>query len=175
MTTAPRRVLEAWILLGLFLSGGLEGATKRSPYRPDERATKPRLATLPLKVRWSISSALSLAEERLRKQPLCQDLFTDLGSDGLERLATIQLRAASTDEELSLCAGRSAAAFTEMGTGRVSICPTLFSQLTREKAAVILIHEALHYAGLGEWPADPQGMRSLEITQLVRGSCGRGA
>lgn len=172
--TATLRLFPAWILL-VVLSLCAPSATAQppSPSLAIQDTSKPRLASLPLKVRWSISAALAVARTRLRQKPTCRELFTRLGADGLEKLAAIRLRAASTDEDLSLCAGRSAAAFTEVGSGRVTICPALFSELTREQASTILIHEALHYAGLGEWPEDPNGLTSREITQRVRHSCGR--
>ncbi len=35
-----------------------------------------------------------------------------------------------------------------------------------------LIHEALHTAGLGEYPVDPDGMTPSEIDEMVRQACG---
>ena len=43
---------------------------------------------------------------------------------------------------------------------------------SHECAAAVLIHEALHYAGLSEQPRDPQGMHARDIDRMVKKACG---
>ena len=50
------------------------------------------------------------------------------------------------------------------------LCPS-FGDLSSKQAAVVLIHEALHHAGLTEQPADPLGMTPDQRNQLVEASC----
>ena len=63
------------------------------------------------------------------------------------------------------------AAYTSVGSPRTVLCPA-FASLSTSGAARILIHEALHFAGLGEKPADPKAPESYEINQIVTASCG---
>jgi hypothetical protein len=44
-------------------------------------------------------------------------------------------------------------------------------RLPRERLATILIHEALHHAGMSEAPFDPQAPTAREITRMVKRSC----
>jgi hypothetical protein len=50
------------------------------------------------------------------------------------------------------------------------ICRHFHIQGERIKIAV-LIHEALHTAGMGEAPSDPDGMTAEEITEMVERAC----
>jgi hypothetical protein len=47
-----------------------------------------------------------------------------------------------------------------------------FSSLGAERAAVTLIHEALHWAGLSEKPLDKDGMDPRDIDRMVKKACG---
>ena len=66
--------------------------------------------------------------------------------------------------------GRRSYALTEVG-GRVTWVCQGFAELTDHRAAMVVIHEALHYAGLTEAPLDPAGMRSPEINAMVEEAC----
>ena len=44
--------------------------------------------------------------------------------------------------------------------------------MTVNEAAMLLLHEALHYAGLPERPVHRGAMSSKEISTLVRNRCG---
>jgi hypothetical protein len=44
--------------------------------------------------------------------------------------------------------------------------------LDTDKAALVLLHEALHFAGLTEQPHDPRAMTSSEINDMVKDRCG---
>jgi hypothetical protein len=69
-----------------------------------------------------------------------------------------------------LCKG--SVAYTFVGGGAPIWLCREFSRLTDKGAAMIIIHEALHHAGLTEWPKDPKGMRSGRINRMVTKRCG---
>lgn len=140
-----------------------------------DRSSPVAIATVsgptPSKLRWQISQAIRLALRHLEESPQCRELFKPLHQDGVELLAQATLQVASSETEVRICRRRSASAFTTVGGQLTVVCPQLFGKLTPQKAAAILIHEALHQAGLEEWPRDPNGLTSQEITTLVRRSC----
>ncbi|MCG6947754.1 MAG: hypothetical protein LJE93_02410 [Acidobacteria bacterium] len=45
-------------------------------------------------------------------------------------------------------------------------------ELSDEQAAMVIIHEALHHAGLSEYPKDPDAMTSRAINGMVSEKCG---
>ena len=105
--------------------------------------------------------ALELAAEHIRDYPSCQALFANRGKDGVETLlASVYYPATLQDEGIS-CGG--SAALTTVG-GRVTRLCRSFGSLSQTQAAVILVHEALHHAGMTEYPSDPEGMTSVEIS-----------
>ena len=63
-----------------------------------------------------------------------------------------------------------AIAYTEVGSSVTRLCPE-FARLSDRRAAITLLHEALHYAGLGEKPRYPDGLTSDQITRLVARAC----
>jgi hypothetical protein len=44
--------------------------------------------------------------------------------------------------------------------------------LSLDRAAMTVIHEALHHGGLREAPADPDAMNAREINTMVLHACG---
>jgi hypothetical protein len=125
---------------------------------------------IPAKVRFVLSSAYSIALSRLHHVESCAGLFSALGADGLEQLSGSVFLLASPEQEQRICRGRKSDAFTQVGGTRVGLCVG-FTRLTRLEAAVRLIHEALHHAGMTEKPVDPAALSSREINQLVKASC----
>ena len=125
--------------------------------------------SLPARMQRALPKAFELATDRLRNQSECQGLFDDLGADGLEVLAKALYYGVALRQEQTIC--RRASAFTNVG-GRVTRLCSSFSRLRGNQAAIILIHEALHQAGLSEKPVDPQGLESAQINRLVRNRCG---
>jgi hypothetical protein len=121
--------------------------------------------------RFRIESAYQLALQRFHDEPACRDLFAQLGHRGSRALSQTVYRLASSEDELRVCRQRRAAAFTQVGGRTTWICPQSFLRLNRQRAAMYLIHEALHHAGLGEAPADPAAPTSGEINVLVRRHC----
>jgi len=47
-----------------------------------------------------------------------------------------------------------------------------FARLSGRQAAIILIHEALHFAGQSEYPIDRRAPDAVGITRMVMQSCG---
>ncbi len=117
-------------------------------------------------LRFTLNDAYQLALFAVRRQPSCEALFGRLGASGEDLLArTVYLGGG----EVGACRA-SAPAFTCVGCQRTVLCPT-FLRLTRPGSAAILIHEALHFAGLKERPAYPGSMSAREITTMVEVSC----
>ena len=65
---------------------------------------------------------------------------------------------------------RRSLAVTEVGAGTVWVCRRA-SFHRDEQVAVALIHEALHHAGLTEYPHDRNGLCSDAINGMVIRSC----
>jgi hypothetical protein len=121
------------------------------------------------KNRYRLNLAFPVAVKRVSESPSCGGLFADLGADGLEKLAgTIYLP--PQPGEGRTCTSR-VAAFTGVGEPHTRLCPA-FGGLSTDRAALILLHEALHFAGLGEKPSDPDGMTALQINRMVEKACG---
>jgi hypothetical protein len=135
------------------------------------RAIKPRVSeTLAPAVTRRLALALPIAVEKVYGLPACRALFTSLGADGVLKLANLRYHPATWPEEARPCQ-RGNAALEVVGTPDVRLCK-LFGQLDTDVAALILIHEALHTAGLSERPLDPDGLEAGEISLMVKKSCG---
>jgi hypothetical protein len=114
--------------------------------------------------------SFEVALERVQKMEECRDLFTDLGADPLATLSRVSFYPMGHREALpNMCRGVDA--YTMVGGGPTWLCRD-FWRLTDKRAAMIIIHEALHHAGLTEWPKDPDGMRSMAINRMVAEHCG---
>ena len=110
-----------------------------------------------------------LALEAVRSNPRCGTLFTALGASGPETLGSTFYAAPVAQPGTRACAG-GVAAFTTV-RGRVSwLCPE-FGNLHPRAAALTLIHEALHSAGMPEGPATAGALTAQEINDLVAGAC----
>jgi hypothetical protein len=126
-------------------------------------------AALPCAVRQRLITSLELAVSVLGRSASCREMFQELGHDGADLLARTTFMAADARLEATLCHG--AEAFTVVGSNWTGLCRD-FSQLTDLEAAVVLLHEALHHAGVTEWPLDPDARRSSEISADVGRRCG---
>jgi hypothetical protein len=134
---------------------------------------------MPKRVRTTLEAGFELAVQRVRNVESCSALFESLGADPLETLGTgLYFPVDSYRREVEVC-GRNAAAssrgaenlaYTKVGAAPTWICRH-FSRVSTETAAVAVIHEALHHAGLTEWPHDRTAMTSLEITRMVEREC----
>jgi len=110
-----------------------------------------------------------LAMTRAGTVPQCGALFLDLGASPVELLGRSRYFPAALNRGNPSCANRELA-FAHFGSPVVWVCDA-FKDLSAEEAAMALIHEALHSAGLWEQPHDPQAMTSREIDHLVKSRC----
>jgi hypothetical protein len=135
---------------------------------------------MPASLRVKLEAGFELAVVRLRESASCRELFARLGADPFETLATgLYFAVDSYRREAELCGRNLAAssrgaenlAYTTVGGAATFLCRP-FAWISTEKAAVAVIHEALHHAGLTEWPHDRLAMSSTEITEMVEEACG---
>jgi len=127
------------------------------------------IGQLPTLVRYRLDRAFPVAVALVRDVAECRELFAVLGADGLEKLErTIYLP--PQPGEGQTCRGR-VTAFTGVGQPHTRLCPA-FADLTHDQAVTILLHEALHFAGLSERPLDPRGLTPLQINRMVEAACG---
>ncbi len=131
-------------------------------------------------VRATLEAGFDLAVERVREIEECADLFTGLGVIGIDMLNTgLYLPVHSYRHEIAVCGrdpatnstGAKVLAYTKVGGSATWICRH-FSRVSTENAAIAVIHEALHHAGLNERPHDRMAMSSVEITEMVTSACG---
>jgi hypothetical protein len=120
--------------------------------------------------RQRLVSAFQIAVDRVREVPECREMFTKLGADGEDTItriyfAPIGIHGARTN----VCNG--SVAYTFVGGGAPTWLCREFSRLTDKEAAMIIIHEALHHAGLTEQPHDPGAMTSRAINRMVTNAC----
>jgi hypothetical protein len=116
-------------------------------------------------------SAFQLAVDRVQEVPECREMFTKLGADGIDTITkTYYAPIGIHGARANVCNGSVAYTFVG-GKGPTWLCRE-FSRLSDKKAAMIIIHEALHHAGLTERPKDPQGMTSAGINRMVSKKCG---
>ena len=127
------------------------------------------IGLLPTRVRHRLDLGFALAVQRVHEEPACRDLFSSLGADGVDRLSRALYLPPQAGEE-RYC-GTGVVAFTGVGQPHTRLCPA-FGSLATDRAAIVLLHEALHFAGLGERPSDPSGPTPLQINELVETACG---
>jgi hypothetical protein len=109
-----------------------------------------------------------IAIQRVTEVPSCNDLFAKLHADPVETLKTGLYFPASPARETSVC--RRSMAQTFVGDAPTWICRRMMSS-SDEHAAMVIIHEALHHAGLTEKPRDRKAMSSGAINVMVGKSC----
>jgi hypothetical protein len=169
---APRAVNVAWTLLMstsfVITAAGQDGpAGARIGSEPVVRPWISHTVTEPVRLR--LEAGFELAVERLRERRQCKELFVELGAHGVEALSSTLYYPADLAHERQLCRG--AVAYTTVGGAATWVCRRV-TRLPRNEVAMVLVHEALHRAGLGEWPHDRDGPRPREIDHRVRSACG---
>lgn len=152
-----------------------------APALPPQAAVEPWVhPSMPAGVRDRLEAGYALAVARLRESPSCRELFGRLGVDPFETLAAgLYFPVDTYRREVQVCGRNLAAssrgaenlAYTTVGGAATFLCRH-FAEVTTEAAAVAVIHEALHHAGLTEWPHDRLAMSSTEITEMVEAACG---
>lgn len=125
--------------------------------------------SMPEDMRSKIERAFEIAEERVRLRPECAELFSPFGADGVDLLARSLYLPAGPQLQTTRC--RHAFAVTEIGGPTIRVCRKVTAH-SDERVATALIHEALHHAGLCEYPHDPTAMLSGEINNMVMQRCG---
>jgi hypothetical protein len=120
------------------------------------------------KMQSKLTTAFDLAVGLVEESPQCAGLFAELGADGAETLATSLYFPAPIAKKTSVC--RRSEAYTYVGEAPTFLCDR-FGRLSDEKAALVLIHEALHHAGLEESPKVPGAMSSAAINDMVQKAC----
>jgi hypothetical protein len=158
------------VLLGLLATMAVaDDAVGSAPVAGAALAAVPRVSErMPERVRAKVDRAFELAVRHLDSLPACRELFAHLGKDGLTELRTTAYYPASPDRERTTCRGALAA--THVGSPATSVCRRL-EAVGDSEAAMVLLHEALHWSGLTERPGDGGAMSSTEINQMVRTAC----
>jgi hypothetical protein len=151
------------------VSGAGQGDLRRAALRRAERRGPAVDGELTYTVNLRLRSGFTLALRRVHRLEACRELFARLGADGLDTLSFTTYSPAGDGWQREVCA--SSEAFTTVGGGRVWLCGG-FGWLSDEDAAAVLLHEALHSAGLGERPLDPTGPTPDEIDRMVASGCG---
>jgi hypothetical protein len=125
--------------------------------------------SMPEGMRDKLVTAFGMAVGRVSRVEECRALFGELGADPLEILSTGLYFPANPYKETTRC--RSALAYTFVGGAPTRLCRR-FGMLSDDEAAMVVVHEALHHAGLTERPSDPGAMSAGAINTMVREACG---
>jgi len=178
-TTVSRALLSAFAIL-LVASGTASAQQTAQSLNSVTTASLPRLEEMEPRVQGGfdehlhgkLSVAFRLAAQRLSDRPRCAKMFRELDTDGHARLLGTRYQEASTVGGEEMCRrGPGVAAYTAVDNSRTIVCPG-FGRLTPKQAAVIVLHEALHFAGLAESPPTPGAMSPAEINEWVADRCG---
>lgn len=160
-----------WIGIGVLLGvlGGVFGTSEPAWAEPDVSRVAVKGGGVLLVA--AVRDARAVALGRLGEHEECRNLFAHRGADGARLLETSVYWRAEPGEAGGLCE-KGAAAFTGMRSGRTALCADSFLKLGRHYGAVVLIHEALHVAGLGQHPHHEGAETPQQIDRRVRRSCG---
>ncbi|MFZ5787477.1 MAG: hypothetical protein ACOY3Y_13630 [Acidobacteriota bacterium] len=157
------------LVAALVVSHGRTAAAKDfsipAPGRPAAHLHKELDAELGSLLRDAFERAL----RRVASRPECARLFAGPAMDGERALCGTLYIAAPANLETGRCSR--SFAITHVGSPVTWVCSTLRRE-SANRAAGVLIHEALHHAGLTEQPADPAARTSVQITKMVRLHCG---
>ena len=116
-----------------------------------------------------LDHAFVLANQTVEAVATCRALFTELDQPASVSLRHTLYVPASGLHEQRICR-RGVSAFTEVGSRVTYLCRG-FKRLAAPRAAMTLVHEALHLAGLEEAPNRPGAPSSAEINGLVATNC----
>jgi hypothetical protein len=157
--------LSVALIVGPASTAGVGHTTVGRSEQPRPRISS-RVAS---NVRARLEAGFDIALDRLHRRAECRELFAELGEDGVGVLSRTLYYPADLAHERQLCHG--ALAFTMVGAAPTWVCHRV-CRLPDHAVAVMLLHEALHHAGLDEWPHDPRGLRPRAIDRRVRRACG---
>jgi hypothetical protein len=172
-----RSIVMILLALGTFMAAGAHAndAVHIDRQRSEAQKTRPAVRTPRIGKSMAVDDSFALkfayrgAIKKLEQNESCRALFDGLLLDGLEALKRTQYRAVQSTEERAPCVG-GVAAYTAVGASRVMIC-SHFHTLDRPTKTAVLIHEALHNAGLSEAPVDPDAPTAAEIEEMVEEAC----
>jgi hypothetical protein len=120
-------------------------------------------------LRDSVEMAFEIAAQRVKEVESCAELYTELGADAMETLANAVYVPVLSYRDVKEFCDRNLA-FTFVGSRVTYICPD-FESLSEQRAAMVIVHEALHNAGLKEKPQYARAKTSHAIDSLVAKSC----
>lgn len=116
-----------------------------------------------------LNQGKSAADNRLNTVANCEKMFGDLGANGANVIAAVTYRDGTGSRK---CTDRpTAAAVTDVGGYTTLLCGLVFNRLSSTGAATIVIHEALHTAGMSENPPNPSAKTTQEINDMVQANC----
>lgn len=124
---------------------------------------------MPTDVRSKLEAGFELALQRISAVPECRALFVELGADPFETLRTGLYFPVHHHFRAKTICGRNAA-YTYVGAASTFVCRD-FARMSDKRAAMYVIHEALHHAGLSERPHDPAARTSSQINAMVVTKC----
>ncbi len=139
------------------------GPTVLNHLRPDLRR-----GLLP-SVRSKVVESFGIASIQVQELGTCRELFVRLGASGLDRLRRTLYYPAPQEVVTNRCE-KGVMAATNPGSAITWLCPA-FASLSNQRAAMTLIHEALHFAGMPERPQAVGALSSAEINSLVHNAC----
>jgi hypothetical protein len=123
---------------------------------------------MPAGVALKVKAAFEIAVDRVREIPECSNLFSRLGADALEILRTGLYLPTNAHREMVPC--KRSLAQTIVGSAPTWICRNI-TAYPDETVAAVLIHEALHHAGLTEDATGRTAKSSGSITRTVTKQC----
>lgn len=119
--------------------------------------------------RFALLAAFKTAYRRAQESESCAALFEDLELDAAKALTASRYDLPSSSAVQARCRA-GVAAVTGVRSPHIRLCRR-FGTMSRGDQAVVLLHEALHVAGLDEWPQDPKAQTAREITKRVKEAC----
>ena len=121
-------------------------------------------------LRNSVEVAFEIAAQRVQEVEACSELFAEFGVDAVETLGSALYMPLFSYRDVKELCGRRNLAFTFVGSPLTFICPD-FERVSDQRAALIIIHEALHNAGLEESPRYSGAKTAYAINSMVTKSC----
>jgi hypothetical protein len=120
-----------------------------------------------------VEVAFEIAAQRVQGAEACAQLFVELEADASETLGSALYWPVLSYRDVKELCGRRNLAFTRVGSRLTFICPD-FERISDLRAAQVIIHEALHNAGLKEKPQYAgAGVKSAAaIDSMVAKACG---
>jgi hypothetical protein len=173
---ARRRFIASLVLCHLVIAtvhatGTLGLGEGRTPDGIEASLREPHLeGRLSARDAFFLKIAFREAVQKLARKERCRALFDDLGLDGLQALDRSRYRPVRSAADKEHCTS-GVFAYTAVGQDRIMLCRR-FHSLDEGGKVAVLIHEALHTAGMGEAPSDPAGMTSEAINEMIQKACG---